>query len=232
MEPVDTSSTELPGFEKVNLENLSEETLTIEDLKSRKNQLWLIKVPYEFDISKLSDTTVILNGTQELSIKTTDQDTGKRYESRASKYSDEQCCPYEVVVPSKEGNSLQVAKSFTGHLDILQTVKVPTLVYPPTPPPMYTDIPRGLQARWKPFGWRSPPEIKRKSKKERKKDREKQSGVKRKELEVKKNRSGKLNEEENLKDKVSPKKKKKKKEPEEQPKFTTKDKHKRKRINP
>jgi hypothetical protein len=49
------------------------------------------------------------------------------------------------------------AKDFTGHMDIIQTVKVPMLNYPSAPPPMYTDIPTGLKPRWKPFGHRKLP---------------------------------------------------------------------------
>ena len=39
-------------------------------------------------------------------------------------------------------------------MEIIQTVKVPMLNYPTPPPPMYTDIPKGLKPRWKPFGHR------------------------------------------------------------------------------
>lgn len=45
-------------------------------------------------------------------------------------------------------------------MDIIRTVKVPMLNYPPAQPPMYTDIPKGLKARWKPFGHRKLLDIK------------------------------------------------------------------------
>lgn len=45
-----------------------------------------------------------------------------------------------------------IAKEFYGHLDIIEKVSVPKLSYPSAAPPMYTEIPNGLKARWKPFG--------------------------------------------------------------------------------
>ena len=41
------SSSGIPGFDVVNLENLSQKTLTSEDLESGDKELWLIKVPYD-----------------------------------------------------------------------------------------------------------------------------------------------------------------------------------------
>lgn len=227
MEPVATSSTELPGFEKVDLEDLSEETLTAEDLESSKKQLWLIKVPYEFDISKLNDNMVILNGTQQLPTRMVDKNSGKRYETRASKYTDGQSCPYEVVVPSRNENGLQVVKGFTGHLDIVQTVKVPMLVYPPTPPPLYTDVPKDLQVRWKPFGHRSPPFANSKSSDEKGDEEIQPNGGERKQK-MKEKRYKESNAKE--REEGSPKKKKKRKET-DQPKVKTEEKHKKKMNN-
>lgn len=154
-----SGSSELPGFENVNLESINETTLSSEDLESCKKQLWLIKVPYEFDVSKLSGTTVVLNGSQDLTIKQDDEKNDRKYESRAAKYGQNESCHYKMVVPSKTKGCLNVAKDFTGHMDIIQTVKVPMLNYPSAPPPMYTDIPKGLKPRWKPFGHRTPPKI-------------------------------------------------------------------------
>lgn len=40
------SKNDFPGFEEVKFEHLNDGTLTLEDLNSKKKQLWLIKVPY------------------------------------------------------------------------------------------------------------------------------------------------------------------------------------------
>ena len=183
---------EIPGFENVDLENVNESTLTSEDLESRKKQLWLIKVPYEFDVSKLSGTSMVLNGSQDLPVRETND---KRYESRSSKYKQDESCQFKMVVPSKTKGCLNVAKDFVGHMDIIQTVKVPALNYPPATPPMYTDIPKGLKPRWKPFGHRTPQKIN-------------EQKIVKEDKDVKVKRKRKLADAE---DTVSPKKKKKKK---------------------
>ncbi|XP_046839827.1 uncharacterized protein LOC124434011 [Xenia sp. Carnegie-2017] len=151
-----TSKNDFPGFEEVNFEHLNADTLTLEDLNSKKKQLWLIKVPYHFDVSKLSGTNVALNEYITLSLKDDNQNSEKKFEIFPSKYKDDNSFGYNIFVPSKEKKTLNVAKEFYGHLDIIEKVSVPKLSYPSAAPPMYTEIPNGLKARWKPFGYKTP----------------------------------------------------------------------------
>lgn len=114
------------GFEAVNLDDtnncpLLEDVVTDHDNSS----LWLMKVPYDFNLESLTGQTVILNGSQHLSLDVTQGREKKRYEMHSRAGSTAELSSLTVLLPSSKRKSFCSAGTFSGQMSVIQSVVVP-----------------------------------------------------------------------------------------------------------
>ncbi|XP_048580969.1 uncharacterized protein LOC5520336 [Nematostella vectensis] len=121
---------------------------SLEEIRNKKKEIWLIKVPFNFDRRSLSGETFVLNGSQDLLVT---QANTKKYEisSRALKSHDQSSC--KVLLPSTENKSVWSARPVNGHMTVIQSRHVPIADIAPCPPPTKHKVP-DIRCRWKPFG--------------------------------------------------------------------------------
>lgn len=114
------------GFEAVNLDDTNNCPL-LEDVVSDqdKSSLWLLKVPYDFNLESLTGQTVILNGSQHLSLDVTQGREKKRYEMHSRAGSTAELSSFTVLLPSSKRKSFCSAGTFSGQMSVIQSVVVP-----------------------------------------------------------------------------------------------------------
>lgn len=144
------------GFEAVNIDD-SRECPVLEDVLSDndKSSLWLIKVPYDFDVSSLSGRNIVLNGSQDL-LPSGAQNTGKRYEVQSRTDCGAELSSFTVLLPSVEKKSFCAAGSVSGQMSVIQSVSVPPATLPESSLSVQRQSPSQVIKRWKPFGYRNP----------------------------------------------------------------------------
>lgn len=113
------------GFEAVNLDD-SNKCPALEDVLSDHDHssLWLMRVPYDFNLESLTGQTVILNGSQALSPDIT-QGREKRYEMHSRAGSTAELSSFTVLLPSSKQKSFCSAGTFSGQMSVIQSVVVP-----------------------------------------------------------------------------------------------------------
>ncbi|XP_022081582.1 DNA-directed RNA polymerase I subunit RPA34-like [Acanthaster planci] len=141
-----------PDFRRVRI-STEDEPLYLEDLQEAK-ELWFIKTPQNFDVKSLNSKTVPLNGRQVLDEV---EETYTSYELLVSQNAplDKHSLP-RLLLPSKSQADLVPGPAFGGQLSVIETVDVPPVVLPPSPPPRTNELPPGLKQRFHPFGWEEP----------------------------------------------------------------------------
>ncbi|OWF51248.1 hypothetical protein KP79_PYT11194 [Mizuhopecten yessoensis] len=108
-------------------------------------ELWLIKAPSDFDMSRLSGQEISLEETSHLQTEDVVMDTfpvpgdinGVSY------------CP---ILPSKKAEKMSVGILFCGQVHVTTSVEVPTLPKVKAPPPKHIATPKNLRPRYVPFG--------------------------------------------------------------------------------
>ncbi|XP_070569418.1 DNA-directed RNA polymerase I subunit RPA34-like [Ptychodera flava] len=125
---------------------------TVEDVGSGK-ELWLIRMPYNFDASKLNGQTVVLDGSQRI-LQEGDSDIAYEVQSSTTKLSE--TSNLNVLLPSKKSKRLAPAPPISGQMNIIQSIDIPPMKIPQPPAPKYTELPEGVKLRYKPFGSLTP----------------------------------------------------------------------------
>jgi len=143
------------GFEAVNIAD-SRECPVLEDVLSNNDDssLWLIKVPYDFDLSSLSGHNVVLNGSQDLPSDA--QNTDKRYEVQSRTNCGAELSSFTVLLPSSKKKSLCAAGSVSGQMSVIRSVSVPPATLPESSLSVQRQPPSQFIKKWKPFGYRQP----------------------------------------------------------------------------
>lgn len=114
------------GFEAVNLDDTNNCPLLEDVVTDRDNSsLWLMKVPYDFNLESLTGQTVILNGSQHLSLDVTQGREKKRYEMHSRAGSTAELSSFTVLLPSSKRKSFCSAGTFSGQMSVIQSVVVP-----------------------------------------------------------------------------------------------------------
>ncbi|XP_070571005.1 protein FAM133-like [Ptychodera flava] len=121
---------------------------TVEDVESGK-ELWLIRMPYNFDASKLNGQTVVLDGSQRI-LQEGDSDIAYEVQSSTTKLSE--TSNLSVLLPSRKSKRLAPAPPISGQMNIIQSIDIPPMKIPQPPAPKYTELPEGVKLRYKPFG--------------------------------------------------------------------------------
>lgn len=148
------------GFEAVNIDDSGEcpaleDVLSDNDNDNDKSSLWLIKVPYDFDLSSLSGRNIVLNGSQDL-LPSGAQNTNKRYEVQSRTDCGAELSSFTVLLPSVEKQSLCAAGSVSGQMSVIQSVSVPPATLPESSLSVQRQPPSQVIKKWKPFGYRNP----------------------------------------------------------------------------
>lgn len=129
-------------------------SLRLEDVQKSSKELWLIQAPHDFDFENLSGQQVLLNAQQILNSNASSSNQGnKKYDVYASSQ-DKVSAPH-IILPSHKTKKLSPGPAFQGHITITESVAVPGVSFPHTPPTKQ-EIPRGLKQRFVPFGWDEP----------------------------------------------------------------------------
>ncbi|XP_070558572.1 protein FAM133-like [Ptychodera flava] len=170
---------------------------TVEDIGPGK-ELWLIRMPHNFDASKLNGQTVVLDGTQRIR-QEGDSDIAYEVQSSTTKLSE--TSNLSVLLPSRKSKRLAPAPPISGQMNIIQSIVIPPMKIPQPPAPKYTELPEGLKLRYKPFGSLTPTPSKADTNRQQKDDN----------LGRKSKRLAEENEEESVETEVDASKKKKKK---------------------
>ncbi|XP_038054503.1 DNA-directed RNA polymerase I subunit RPA34-like [Patiria miniata] len=138
-----------PNFQQVEI-SAEDEPLYLQDIKGT-TELWLIKTPQDFDVKRLNSKTLSLSGWQFLD-ETEESDVSYEVLTSHDASSDKKSLP-RLLVPSKHCADLVPAPTFSGQLAIMESVAVPPVLLPPSPPPRSSELPPGLKQRFLPFGW-------------------------------------------------------------------------------
>ncbi|XP_033648113.1 DNA-directed RNA polymerase I subunit RPA34-like isoform X2 [Asterias rubens] len=141
-----------PGFQQVEI-SAEDEQIYLDDIQG--SEFWLIKTPHDFDAKRLNGVNVSLSGRQFLK---EDDDSEVSYELHASKNKALDMRLPHLLLPSQRGEKAKLvpAPAFTGSLAVMETVAIPPVLLPPSPPKRSNELPPGLKQRFKPFGWEDP----------------------------------------------------------------------------
>ncbi|XP_014770312.1 DNA-directed RNA polymerase I subunit RPA34 [Octopus bimaculoides] len=148
------------------VECVGKESLKLSDVKNDDIELWLIKSPVDFDISRLSGHKI----KNKFNIHLEGNDNIK-YVVRKNQNTSE-LDSYQCLFPHDTKESFAVGPSLQGQLDITKVHKIPTSTDVQIPTKTQPHFPSGLKQRYVPFGSSSPKQFTKK-RKSVKKDTEK-----------------------------------------------------------
>ncbi|XP_062514371.1 uncharacterized protein LOC134189986 [Corticium candelabrum] len=139
---------EFRGFTRADVQTLCGQ-LSYETAVADNKELWLLKIPFDMDPSRLTNTKVVLGIRQNLVIKNENE---KRVSCEVSSQSTDRSASCHCLLASEDGTLLPA--QLTGHITITRRIHVPQC----SPVKDWTGneakrvIPSELKQRWKPFG--------------------------------------------------------------------------------
>ncbi|XP_071816201.1 uncharacterized protein [Apostichopus japonicus] len=109
-------------------------------------ELWLIRVPNNFDSSSIDDVVLNLKSSTQFSCE------GKKYQAITKKLKKNQVKgSTEVLLPNEHG-VLCSAQKFKGHVTVIEVPDIPDIKIPASPPSPKIELPTGMRERFQPFG--------------------------------------------------------------------------------
>lgn len=124
-------------------DHATESFLTTEEIKGK--ELWLIKVPSDFDVSRLNGQEVSLDKLSHLASEDVTMDTFPV----PGDITGVSLCP---ILSSKKSKQMSVGTDFRGQLHVMTSMEVPTLPKVKAPSPKHIATPENLRPRYVPFG--------------------------------------------------------------------------------
>ncbi|CAE1264447.1 unnamed protein product [Acanthosepion pharaonis] len=141
-----------PEFEPEEV-NPDDPSQIIADFEDENIELWMIKAPFNFDVSLLSGHEL----KNHFNIPSKDKSDTEYVAVATENHPMHQSL--QAVVPHKSKNKLKIGPSFKGYIDIVQSVAIPKCDNPTLPQEKTYHIPSNLKQRYIPYGSRSPPRI-------------------------------------------------------------------------
>eukprot|EP00794_Sanderia_malayensis_P005958 gene5958-6651_t len=125
--------------------------LTYEDVASKKNKLFLIQAPANFDMNRLEGEQILLDGQQDLAADE-NTDKGKRYAVKSKTNCRKNMKSCSILLPSREDGALKLARSLHGSINIVQSIYVPPVTLPEKEDLVLPEISERRKHKWKPYG--------------------------------------------------------------------------------